>query len=369
MDRGPEGQAARSRVRIVQVGAYPPPWGGVTVHLMRLHEHLRREGLASTIVDLSAEPKEVPGVVPLSWSAARGWLAREPRSIVHFHNFEPGLARDYARLARRHVGVLSLHNARFGDDLAALGPLRRRLALARLRRLHCVVADSAQSGRLAARLWRGRSLLRVIPEFLPPRHVPPLDHPGVLDLRRRCRFLVASSAWSITFHRGEDLYGLDLAVELVARLVRERGLDVALVFLLPRVGDADYLEAMRGRASAAGVGDRCLFLTEPLEESSSLWACSDVVVRATNTDGNSLTVLEALACGVPVVASDCVERPEGTLTFRTRDAADLAERVAQVLATLDEQRSRVRRLAVAGNGPAFVELYRELGRRWIADEA
>jgi hypothetical protein len=64
-----------------------------------------------------------------------------------------------------------------------------------------------------------------------------------------------------------------------------------------------------------------------------------------------------------------VERPAGTLTFRTRDGTDLAARVGEVLAALAEHRERVRGLEIAGNGPAFAELYRDLARRWIADEA
>jgi glycosyltransferase involved in cell wall biosynthesis len=336
---------------------------------MRLHEHLRSEGLASTIVDLSAEPKSAPGVVQLDWRGATGWLAAAPASIVHFHNFEPGHAATYARLARRHVTVLSLHNERFADEIQALGPVRGRLAVRRLRRLHCVVADNAHAASLAARLWPGKAQVRMIPEFIPPREIPPLEHPAALELRRRHRFVVASNAFRITFHRGEDLYGLDLLVEAVVRLVREHALDVGLAFLLPQVGDPAYLAGIRERAREAGVAERCLFLTEPLEESSSLWRIADVVVRATNTDGNSLTVLEALALGVPVVASDCVERPEGSVTFRTRDAADLAARLAAVLGARAAHRERVRALDVSGNADAFVALYRELDERRAADEA
>ena len=74
--------------------------------------------------------------------------------------------------------------------------------------------------------------------------------------------------------------------------------------------------------------NRCLFVTEAIEESASLWREADVVIRATNTDGSSLTVLEALSLGVPVVASDCAERPRGAVLFRTRDRSDLTDLLA-----------------------------------------
>jgi glycosyltransferase involved in cell wall biosynthesis len=356
-------------MRIIQVGAYPPPYGGVTVHLMRLHEELRRLGKESTIVDLSSIKKDTPGVTQLGWSEATSYLAKLPRSVVHFHNFSPGNAGAYERLSRRHVAVLSLHNERFESELASLGPVRRRVAISRLKKMHCVIVDSERCREMARSLLGEDADLRMIPEFIPPTRVPPLEHPGILELRQSCRHLLSSNAWKISFHDGQDLYGLDLLVEMLHRLNRDEGLDVGLAFLIPNPGDEPYFDEIRERIRTLGLEDRWLFVTEPLDESSSLWKASDVVVRATNTDGNSVSVLEALSQGVPVVASDCVERPDGAVLFRTRDAENLTERVAAVLADLPGQRARLERMPETNNAASFVALYDELESKWIAHEA
>jgi glycosyltransferase involved in cell wall biosynthesis len=361
--------AERADVKVVQVGAYPPPYGGVTVHLMRLHDHLRAVGIESTILDLSATDKGVAGVRPLDWPAAVALLERSPRTIVHFHNFEAGHAGVYERLARRHVAVLSLHNERFPAELGRLGALRRRRALAQLRRLHCVVVDSEHSLELARGLWGAGVEMRVIPEFIAPGAVPPLEHPALCALRRRSTLLLASNAWRLCMHEGQDLYGLDLAVETVRRLVHDHGLDVGLAFLLPggEAGDASgYLARMRRLIADLRLEQRVLIVTDPIEEASSLWREADVVLRATNTDGNSLSVLEALAVGTPVVASDCVPRPEGALLFRTRDPGDLTEKTAAVLHDLPAWRARVSALDGHDHADAFARLYGELTARWNA---
>lgn len=57
----------------------------------------------------------------------------------------------------------------------------------------------------------------------------------------------------------------------------------------------------------------------------------DLVLRPTNTDGDALTIREALYFGVPVIASDAVRRPTGTILFRNRDAKDLMCRTVDVL--------------------------------------
>jgi glycogen synthase len=58
----------------------------------------------------------------------------------------------------------------------------------------------------------------------------------------------------------------------------------------------------------------------------------DVVVRSTFADGDAITVREALAFGVAVVASDTDFRPAGVTLFRKGDVADLVAKLEQVLA-------------------------------------
>ncbi|MEI2749894.1 MAG: hypothetical protein V9E88_14180 [Ferruginibacter sp.] len=50
---------------------------------------------------------------------------------------------------------------------------------------------------------------------------------------------------------------------------------------------------------------------------------ADIVLRPTNTDGDALTIREAIYLNKKIVASDVVERPEGTILFKTRDTNDL----------------------------------------------
>lgn len=62
-----------------------------------------------------------------------------------------------------------------------------------------------------------------------------------------------------------------------------------------------------------------------------LMSKADVFVRPTFADGDSISVREALAMNVPVVASDCTRRPDGTVLFKTGNSEDLATRLECVL--------------------------------------
>jgi glycosyltransferase involved in cell wall biosynthesis len=364
----PRAVSERSRapamgMRVINVGLFPPPYGGVSIHLQRLLQRLQTEGADCLLIDLSGLPKQQPGVVSWTWTTAVLRLLLTRRSIVHFHNFSPRNTFLFWLLSLRHKAILSWHNERFLDQLNEVPPLGRSLAKALLRRVDRIVVDSQKSLELARQIVPDTSRIALIPEYLEPAAVPPLTNRDVLGLRSGHRYLLSSNAFSIAFHHGQDLYGLDLLVELMRRLVYERGLDAALAFLLPGGSDSEYFAEIRRTVDRHGLTGRVHFVTQPLEEAASLWRVSDVVVRATNTDGNSLSVMEALSVGVPVVASDCVDRPDGAVTFATRDIDDLEAKVVDVLTRPDEHRGRIASLPPLDNGDRFLELYRSVGMR------
>jgi glycosyltransferase involved in cell wall biosynthesis len=109
------------------------------------------------------------------------------------------------------------------------------------------------------------------------------------------------------------------------------------------------------------IEDNFLFITEPIAVGSSVWKISDIVIRATNTDINAFTILEALSVGVPVIASDCVEREKGTIIFKNRDAHDLEDKVLQVLNNIDFYKAKVKELKIDSSGDKFISLYQSLG--------
>jgi glycosyltransferase involved in cell wall biosynthesis len=70
----------------------------------------------------------------------------------------------------------------------------------------------------------------------------------------------------------------------------------------------------------------------PHEVALELMARADVFVRPTYADGDSLSVREALALGLPVVASDAAPRPSGVTVCRSGDVGDLVAKLSTVLA-------------------------------------
>jgi glycosyltransferase involved in cell wall biosynthesis len=83
-----------------------------------------------------------------------------------------------------------------------------------------------------------------------------------------------------------------------------------------------------------------------------------VYLRTTRTDGDAVSIREALDAGVPVVASDVVKRPAGVLTVSINA---IEAWVAAIRDALEQSSlSRERPQPSLEHARALVSLYREL---------
>lgn len=149
----------------------------------------------------------------------------------------------------------------------------------------------------------------------------------------------------------------------------------ALVMGRATASHQDYLKDLRRQVEAAGLGERILFLPEvPVDRMADWYGALDLYVAPQRWEGFGLTVLEAFACGVPVVATrvgafeELIAEPAtGTLVPR-EDAGALRDAVARWLdapAELAAAGGAARAHALAHHGiaaeaEALVEVYREL---------
>jgi glycosyltransferase involved in cell wall biosynthesis len=127
---------------------------------------------------------------------------------------------------------------------------------------------------------------------------------------------------------GTSLYGWHVLLAAFRELPEECRLHLAFY----NSYDEPYFQALLALIS----GDPRILITRDLspEEFASLLRESDVFIRPTETDGDSIAVRESLYLGLKVVASDAVSRPTGCVLFRTGDSSDLANKLLQELKNL-----------------------------------
>ncbi len=131
---------------------------------------------------------------------------------------------------------------------------------------------------------------------------------------------------------GNDLYGFDVVLKAVESIMQSHP-DKSLTLFL-----ADPANAMKDfyRPQLTYLQKfsklKIIFWNDELNFSSALKYCS-ILIRATRSEGDAISVREALHVGVPVIASDCVERPDGVVSFQTGNHEALALAIIQQIAS------------------------------------
>jgi mannosyltransferase len=99
--------------------------------------------------------------------------------------------------------------------------------------------------------------------------------------------------------------GTDRFVETAIRVLPALPDLTALVIGRARDGDTEFLDGLRRRVAEAGLGDRIIFTGElPPDELRRIVPALSLLVALPRYEGYGMTPLEAMASGVPVVATD-----------------------------------------------------------------
>lgn len=162
-----------------------------------------------------------------------------------------------------------------------------------------------------------------------------------------------------------DVKGPDVLVEAVGRLVAD-GTDIELTI----VGDGVLRARLLERARALGIAERVLLLGGvPSDRLPEILASADVYVQPSRREGFGVALVEALATGLPAVATrsggpETIVRPDDGLLVAASDPLALAEGIRDVvdrLGTFDGAliaASASARFSRAVVGRRLMEVYR-----------
>ena len=136
--------------------------------------------------------------------------------------------------------------------------------------------------------------------------------------------------------------------------------------------DLAYAAELRSLAQKLGIAGDVVFAgAVPLEETVTFYQAADALVYPSFSETFGLPILEAMACGCPVVTSNVSAMPEiagGAAVLcdpsRPRSiAAALLEALGAGARLRDEGRRRASQFTWAASAAATLEVYREVGER------
>lgn len=257
---------------------------------------VKQHGLG--LVDLDVIRREIrplwdlAGLVRLS-----KFLLRQRYTIVHTHTSKGGfVGRLAAQISRVPVIVHTVHGFAFHERT----PRCPRLFYSSLERIASRWCDRLVSVSEFHRRWAlelgicNRSKILAIPNGIAPLPKPELARAELrrqLNVRER-DFLILSMA------RLAPDKGLDSLIAAASLLLRvERGFQIVIA------GDGPERVGLEELARSLGVSDWVTFLGFR-EDVSDLLAASDLILLPSLREGLSIALLEAMAAGKPIIATN-----------------------------------------------------------------
>lgn len=298
-------------------------------------------------VDVRVIPELGPAVDPTAdvkalWRLARLFL-REAPDIVHTHTAKAGaLGRVAASLARVPVRIHTFHGhvlsgRYFRPEVTARYRQAERV-LARLTH-RIVVLTQGQRRELAETFGVApASAFRVIPLGLELGAFRGRDFPSGKPSARAALGLPAESLVVCVVGRLVPIKRHDILLEAMARLNDDSGTDWRLVV----VGGGPSEAAARRLADRLGLSERVRWMGWQADVAEILEGC-DILAQTSDDEGTPVSVIEALALGLPVVATDVggvAEVLDGSPGTRTVPAGS-PEAVARALSELMADRAAV----------------------------
>ena len=342
----------------------PPPIGGVAVHLSRLVPHLQNAGMTVQMYNLLQPSTEHPLVVEAYHRRIR-WLFGKifgPCENVHY----VAGCRPATRFAATLVKVLRKRKVILREGGAAIQQycqrgtrLQRWMTQFAFCRADAFIGVNQTICDLARRFGVKAERIHCIPGFIPPRDDGSLPPEEVREFAgAHGPVLITSGALSTDLDGG--VYSPGMILDLMAKLKRDRP-GVGLIYYAYKNGPIgeDAYDAFKAERKRRGLSDTVL-LHRSTSEYWPAFAFADLLVRATRREGDSNSVREAVSMGLPVVASDCANRPESVVTFPTGDTDMLYRTVSDVLDDLHRHRKLAPRADMGDNAGRIVELIKEL---------
>jgi len=317
-------------MKVLLVGPYPPPHGGISVHVAQARRLLNSCGAECRVlnIDRTAGPSPEYERVRHGFDLARIVLAHAAqRQIIHVHinghNRKAWLLAAACAVAAfpAPARLLTLHSGMAPAYVDSAHGIRRRL-LRRICLLYSrIVCVNSLIRRSILSLGIPSSRACILPAFLPLSVVRQIVPRELWEWMESHRPLLSTAL----FFRPE--YGFDLLVEAMSYLLSRYPSAGCVV-----MGSREGMDSERAGVERKGLASHFRFLGDINHDLClGLMSRSDVYVRPTREDGDSISVREALHLGVPVVASDVGVRPSAALTFRAGNVPEMVARIEQAL--------------------------------------
>ncbi|AGH82282.1 glycosyltransferase [Psychromonas sp. CNPT3] len=356
-------------MKITLFGSFPPPIGGISIHIKRVKLLLEKKGDEVLIYTNGNKEKEAKNIVIENFKHTIFKIPFLDTDILHFHLTSLKirmLLGVYCLLGKKVI--LTIHGESLNEQLNTATFLQKHTLLWSLKKINKIVCVNHKMVIKLIKLGVKKENVVHIPASINPieskneiQNIPE----NVTKFMENASFLISANG-AIRIHENEDLYGLDMLIELMASL-KEKKRDVKLLFCVlskevQQSQEKILYQTLKNRILELSLENNIMLYEVENTEFYPILKKSDLFIRPTNTDGDAVSIREALFYGVPTITSNIVARPGGTLLFKSRDQNDLIEKVMFLLDSYQEEKLKVINIKVKDYFDELYCVYKEVSK-------
>lgn len=358
-------------MKIFLIGEYPPPYGGVSIHIKRLYEKLK-DKIFIEIFSTSNERRENDGNI-INKSIKKSILSiffMKKNEIYHFHESSikiVTLISIFSFITRNKI-ILTIHNDRFEVNYNKANFICQLIIRKFLKYITYIILVGGNTKNFLLKCKTKN--ISIIPGYINPT-LNVKDYEKIdknvwkfIKNARAKKYKIISANGNIRFFNKEDLYGLDLLIELTY-LLKKNGYKVSLVFALlgyenQSSDERNYFEKLLKKIRKYKIENYIFIYKVKNTEFYPILDKTDIFIRPTNTDSYGISVTEAIYLKKPAIASDVCLRQEGTIYFKSRNITDLLEKTKFVLNNYDREKTKLEKIKIKEYYEDVLEIYKKV---------
>lgn len=345
-------------------GHPPPPYGGMSVHIERLVPKLNNEGIKVQMYNLSDFDYYSPHVRNYS-NNKFAWITRllfkhtekvhyvlSVRPVVRLLAVLYGMFRKKKIILR--IGGASLHKSVYGNS-----KYLNFISKLALQNADAVIGVNKDICEIALKLGVKSEKIYNIPGFIPPYNNKPAIPVEILSFIKLKSPILLITGILPTIN-DFDVYGIRDSIQ-VMQIIKKYYPNAGLVIYPQDIKgeNNDGLKILQNVIESNNLSSSILIHNS----NSDLWPVFKVVnvfLRPSYSDGDANSIRESIYFGVPVVASDCVKRPDVVEIFSTGNNGEYLKAINRVVSNLDYYRKITKEYEVIDNSKITVDLIKKL---------
>jgi len=335
---------------LVIIGTYPPPIGGISIHIKRLRHFLKEKNFNYIILNRKAysdnsvialQGNKIWWVYFLFNSFKHKKIIIKKKIIFHFH-ISNWLIYLYSFIFSKIITnkvIITVHNEDYFHTNRIKKLIINKLILHN--QFSHVIFVSKNLYKLFSKCVKNA---RFIPAYIPPLNYERKN----INFQRKTKLKIASSMWNFS-ETQINKYGIDLLI----RLLNEYDYFELYLFISGDYQKKDvekYISYKSKNQNIYLLFDKVLY--EYLKN-------FDIIIRANREDGFGMVILEALSLNVKVIASDTCERPDDVIMFKNDNYNSLKSAVKKSINSNKNYIAKRRDRLFSGYVNDLIKIYRE----------